>query len=217
MGSPVEIEFAVDLNKAANGLPTFYLLQTKPMVETRGGMHFDISQFSRSKTLLYTETSLGNGEINDIYDVIYIDRDKFDKMKTLDMVGEIEYLNGLMAQKNRHYILIGPGRWGTRDQFLGIPVNWSQISHAKIIVEISLENFPLDSSLGSHFFHNITSMNIGYFSVSSLSDAEFINWDRLYEEKVLHNTNYFRHVRFKEPLRVLMDGKDKKSVIMENS
>jgi len=217
LGSPVEIEFAVDLNKAANGLPTFYLLQTKPMVETRGGMHFDISQFSRSKTLLYTETSLGNGEINDIYDVIYIDRDKFDKMKTLDMVGEIEYLNGLMAQKNRHYILIGPGRWGTRDQFLGIPVNWSQISHAKIIVEISLENFPLDSSLGSHFFHNITSMNIGYFSVSSLSDAEFINWDRLYEEKVLHNTNYFRHVRFKEPLRVLMDGKDKKSVIMENS
>jgi len=217
LGSPVEIEFAVDLSKAENGLPTFYLLQTKPMVESRSSFHFELDEIMRSKALLYTETSLGNGEIDDLYDVIYIDPEKFDKMKTLDMVKEIEYLNNLMSREDRHYILIGPGRWGTRDQYLGIPVNWAQISNARIIVEISLKNFPLDSSLGSHFFHNVTSMNIGYFSVNDLSNSEFINWDSLYKEQVIHQTSFFRHIRFEKPLKVLMDGKEKKSVIIENS
>lgn len=216
LGSPVEIEFAVDLKKAENGLPTFYLLQTKPMVENRGHMHFELEQFDRLKALLYTETSLGNGDLSTIYDVIYVDNDKFDKMKTLEMVAEIDYLNSLMLKEKRQYILIGPGRWGTRDQFLGIPVNWAQISNAKIIVEISLANFPLDSSLGSHFFHNVTSMNIGYFSVNNLSSREFINWEQLYKEKVIYKTKYFRHVRFDKPLKVFMDGKEKKSIIMES-
>ncbi|MBF9015828.1 MULTISPECIES: PEP/pyruvate-binding domain-containing protein [unclassified Oceanispirochaeta] len=217
LGSPVEIEFAVDLCKAENGLPTFYLLQTKPMVESRSSFHFELDEIMRSKALLYTQTSLGNGEIDDLYDVIYIDPEKFDKMKTLDMVKEIEYLNNLMSREDRHYILIGPGRWGTRDQYLGIPVNWAQISNARIIVEISLKNFPLDSSLGSHFFHNVTSMNIGYFSVNDLSNSEFINWDSLYQKQVIHQTSFFRHIRFDKALKVLMDGKEKKSVIIENS
>ncbi len=217
LGSPVEIEFAVDLNRAENGLPTFYLLQTKPMVENRGRMHFELEQFKRDEALLYTETSLGNGCIDDVYDVIYVDTEKFDKMKTLDMAGEIEYLNNLLIKENRRYILIGPGRWGTRDRFLGIPVTWAQISHARIIVEISLANFPLDSSLGSHFFHNVTSMNIGYFSINTIKDAEFINWDRLHREEAVHRTRYFRHVRFRNPLKILMDGKEKKSIILDNN
>ncbi len=132
------------------------------------------------------------------------------------MVNEIEYLNRLMLENDRPYILIGPGRWGTRDQFLGIPVNWSQISNAKIIVEMSLDNFPLDSSLGSHFFHNVTSMNIGYFSVNNQKPGEFINWDKIYNEEIINETKYFRHVRFKKPLRILMDGKEKKSIITRN-
>lgn len=216
LGSPTEIEFAVDLNKAENGLPTFYLLQSKPMVNNRGSLKVDIDQYNKSEAILYTETSLGNGEINEICDIIYVDIDTFDKMKTLEMVKEIDYLNRLMVDKNRHYILIGPGRWGTRDQFLGIPVNWSEISNAKIIVEISLDNFPLDSSLGSHFFHNVTSMNIGYFSVNNQKEAEFINWERLYKEEPIIKTKYFRHIRFNKPLKVLMDGKNKKSVIIES-
>ncbi|QEN05314.1 hypothetical protein EW093_11515 [Thiospirochaeta perfilievii] len=216
LGSPVEIEFAVDLNKAENGVPTFYLLQTKPMVDSSNFIHFDIDQFKKSESLLYTQTSLGNGEIDNICDVIYVDKDLFDKMKTLEMVEEIEYLNRVMMNEKRPYILIGPGRWGTRDQFLGIPVNWAQISYAKIIVEISLDNFPLDSSLGSHFFHNVTSMNIGYFSVNNQKNAEFINWDRLYKEEVIHKTNFFRHIRFSKPLKVIMDGRSKKSIIIED-
>jgi hypothetical protein len=158
------------------------------MVHIRNNGHFDLDKIDISTALLYTETSLGNGEINDLHDLIYIDPRVFDKMKTLEIVREIEYLNNLMAREEKHYVLIGPGRWGTRDKFLGIPVNWTQISNAKIIVEISLKNFPLDSSLGSHFFHNVTSMNIGYFSVNDISQSEFINWERLYRKPVINST-----------------------------
>ena len=214
LGSPVEIEFAVDLNPAENGLPTFYLLQVKPMVENRV-KGAGIDGIDISNALLYTETSLGNGELDTIQDLIYVDKGAFDKLKTKEMAAEIEYLNSLMINEERPYVLIGPGRWGTRDPFLGIPVNWAQISAARIIVEMSLDNFPLDSSLGSHFFHNVTSMNIGYFSVNSTSPREFINWDRLYSRELVHETSYFRHIRFEKPLRILMDGKKKSSVIME--
>jgi hypothetical protein len=216
LGSPVEIEYCVDLSRSENGLATFYLLQIKPMVDNQSKTSFDLSQYKKSDILLYSKTSLGNGEVTDICDVIYVDKEKFDKMKTMDMVGEIEYLNNLMIQQNKHYVLIGPGRWGTRDQYLGIPVNWSQISNAKIIVEASLANFPLDSSLGSHFFHNVTSMNIGYLSVLDSSNEEFINWDKLYKEKVVHETHYFRHVRLHKPLKILMNGREKESIIIEN-
>ena len=216
LGSPVEIEYAVNLKLQENGLPTFYLLQIKPMIDNRFGIDFDIDQIDMSKMLLSTHNSLGNGEITTIEDVIYVDKEKFNKMKTRNMVEEIEYLNNLMIKNDRPYVLIGPGRWGTRDPYLGIPVNWSQISHAKIIVEMNLNDFPLDSSLGSHFFHNVTSMNIGYFSVNDASGSDFINWNRLYHQEIVHETDYFRHVRFEKPLRILMDGAEKRSVIVEN-
>jgi len=213
-GSPVEIEFAVDLNRTKNNLPTFYLLQIKPLVTSIQMQHFDFNKIEKSKMLLYTQSSLGNGEINEISDVIYIDPQKFNKLKTLEMAAEIEKLNKLMIENGKKYILIGPGRWGTRDPFLGIPVNWSQISNAKVIVETSLENYPLDSSLGSHFFHNVTSMNIGYFSVIHYSKTDFIHWETLEKQKLENETQYFRHVRFKKPLQVIMDGKQKTSAII---
>lgn len=216
LGSPVEIEWAVDLSRTKNDQPTFYLLQIKPMVATQNQGNIKIEEnIDRTSTLLYTESSLGNGEIDDIYDLIYVDTDRFDKLKTLNMAKEIEYLNNIMLNENRQYILIGPGRWGTRDQFLGIPVAWSQISKAKIIVEISLPDFPLDSSLGSHFFHNVTSMNIGYFSVQDSSLIDFINWDIIGEQKEINRTEYFRHIRFEKPLRVLMNGKERKGIIKQ--
>ncbi|MDD4191817.1 MAG: pyruvate, phosphate dikinase, partial [Mangrovibacterium sp.] len=100
------------------------------------------------------------------------------------------------------------------DRFVGIPVNWSQISNAKVIVEVSLDNYPLDSSLGSHFFHNVTSMNIGYFSVKHSSTTDFVAWGLLERQKIIHETNFFKHVRFKKPFSILMDGKQKTSVIL---
>lgn len=212
-GSPVEIEYAVDLEPKENGLPTFYLLQIKPLIGNQIVQNTNIDHLNKSQMVLYTRSSLGNGEIKDIHDIIYVDPIRFSKLKTIEMANEIEKLNNLMKKCNRQYILIGPGRWGSRDRFVGIPVNWSQISNAKIIVEVSLENFPLDSSLGSHFFHNVTSMNIGYFSVLHSSPTDFIRWEVLNQQEATHETNFFRHVRFEKPLTVLMDGRLKTSAI----
>jgi hypothetical protein len=217
IGSPVEIEFAVDLDYDTNNLPSFYLLQVKPLVGSQNSNNIEFNNLDRSKMVLYTESSLGNGELTKIQDVIYINIAEFDKMKTNEMAKEIEFLNRKMSEQNRQYILIGPGRWGTRDRFLGIPVSWSQISNAKVIVEISLENFPLDSSLGSHFFHNVTSMNIGYFSILDTSATDFMKWDILNEQKSINRTKYFRHIRFNKPLSVLMNGKDKKAAVLYNT
>lgn len=213
-GSPVEIEYAVDLEPKENGLPTFYLLQIKPLIGNQIMQNIVIDKMDKSQMILYTKSSLGNGEIKDIRDIIYVDPSRFSKLKTMEMAAEIEKLNNQMKKTNRQYILIGPGRWGSRDRFVGIPVNWSQISNAKVIVEVSLENFPLDSSLGSHFFHNVTSMNIGYFSVLHSSPTDFVRWDLLNKQKVIHETGFYRHIRFEKPLTVLMDGRHKTSAIM---
>ncbi|MGE4585925.1 MAG: PEP/pyruvate-binding domain-containing protein, partial [Mangrovibacterium sp.] len=213
-GSPVEIEYAVDLNPGKNGLPTFYLLQIKPLIGDQLRQQINFNKMNRSNMLLYTRSSVGNGRITDIADVIYIDNNRFSKIKTQEMAAEIEQLNSLMIQENRQYVLIGPGRWGSRDRFVGIPVNWSQISNAKVIVEVSLDNFPLDSSLGSHFFHNVTSMNIGYFSVKHSSPTDFVCWEMLDRQKIIHETSFFKHVRFKQPVSILMDGKQKISAIL---
>ncbi len=213
-GSPVEIEYAVNLDRNKNGLPTFYLLQIKPLIGNQMLQNVDISKLDRSKMVLYTRSSLGNGEINEIRDVIYVDTSAFSKLKTIEMAAEIEFLNNQMVKNNRQYILIGPGRWGSKDRFVGIPVGWSQISNAKVIVEVSLENYPLDSSLGSHFFHNVTSMNIGYFSVQHSSPTDFVCWEMLKTQKVIHETHFFKHVQFKKPLTILMDGKQKTSAII---
>ncbi len=215
-GSPVEIEYAVDLERTKNGLPTFYLLQIKPLIGNQILRNIVIDQLDQSQMVLYTRSSLGNGEIKDIRDVIYVDNTTFSKLKTVEMAAEIEQLNNQMIKNKRHYVLIGPGRWGSQDRFVGIPVNWSQISNAKVIVEVSLGNFPLESSLGSHFFHNVTSMNIGYFSVLHSSPTDFVRWEMLKKLKVISDTKYFKHVRFKNPLTILMDGKLKTSAIIIN-
>jgi hypothetical protein len=213
-GSPVEIEYAVDLDTSKNGLPSFYLLQIKPLVGEYLSKKINLEKIDKSKMLLYTQSSIGNGRINDIHDIIYVDVNKFNKLKTLEMAEEIDALNKMMKDYDRNYILIGPGRWGSRDQFVGIPVNWSQISNARVIVEISLHNFPLDYSLGSHFFHNVTSMNIGYFSVQHFSSTDFIRWDEIEKNPLENQTKYFKHVRLNKPIAVLMDGKHKASAIV---
>lgn len=213
-GSPVEIEYAVDLNRTKNGLPTFYLLQIKPLIADQLTQSIPIGMKDKSQMVLFTKSSLGNGIIKNITDVIFVNIQKFNKLKTLEMADEIEALNKMMGKKNKQYILIGPGRWGSRDRFVGVPVNWSQISNAKVIVEVSLENFPLDSSLGSHFFHNVTSMNIGYFSIQHSSPADFINWETLNEQKIINETKYFKHVQFNQALTVMMDGKQRIAAII---
>jgi hypothetical protein len=214
LGTPVELEYAVDINKTLNGLPSFYLLQVKPLVGQQLNFDADFSDIDKEKMLLYTTSSLGNGCIDNVKDVIYVKQDAFDKLKTLELAEEIEKFNDRMVHEGKNYILIGPGRWGTRDVFLGIPVNWSQISNAKVIVETSLENFPLDASLGSHFFHNITSMQIGYFSVNDTQPDDFIRWGWLEQQNAVYEGKYFRQVQASNPLKVLMNGRKKMAAIM---
>jgi len=216
LGSPVEIEYAVDLEKDQDGLASFYLLQIKPMVGSRTDYEVDIDRIPRKDILLFSQRSMGNGLIENIQDVIYVEPDLFDKTKTRGMISEIEEINAAMLDLGRKYILIGPGRWGTRDPFIGIPVVWSQISNAGVIVEMSMEEFPLDASLGSHFFHNVTSMNVGYLSVNHKSPGDFINWDIIGEQELVEKKKYFRHVRFARPLQVKMDGKKSIAVITLN-
>ncbi len=213
MGSPVEIEYAVDLTSDENGKPSFYLLQIKPLVGSAQDYEINLDEVDQEKVILSTKKSMGNGKIDYIEDVVFVDPEHFDKTRTKEMTPEIEALNRKLMDEKRHYILIGPGRWGSRDRFIGIPVAWPQICNARVIVELSMEDFPLDASLGSHFFHNVTSMNVGYFSISHKSRVDRINWEVIKGQKLIESTRYFRHVRFKEPLTVVMDGKKRISVV----
>ncbi len=213
MGAPVEIEFAVDLNTYENDLPTLYLLQIKPLIRIETHNKIDFKSVNESNIILASEKGMGNGKIDYIKDVIFMKSDKFSRTKTDDMAKEIAALNKKMEDEEKEYLLIGPGRWGTRDKFTGIPVLWSQISFAKVIVEMGLEDFPLDASLGSHFFHNVTSMNVGYFSVHHLKKQEYVNFEVLLKQNIVEETQYFTHVEFEKPLNILMDGKHQKAIV----
>jgi hypothetical protein len=213
MGTPVEIEFAIDLTRDADYKTTFYLLQIKPLIGAELDYQVDMDEIRRDEIVLYSEKGMGNGLISDITDVIYIDKDEFDKSKTMEMVAEIEQLNQIMRHEDRKYILIGPGRWGTRDRWIGIPVNWPQISNAKTIIETSLEGYPLDASSGSHFFHNVTSMNVGYFSILPELGKSFIDYEILKKQKLINKTNFFRHIRFDNALKIRMDGRKRIAVV----
>jgi len=216
MGSPVEIEYAIDLNKDKDSRASFYLLQIKPLVGNDDDFNIDLDSLDYNDVLLFSEKSMGNGSIDEITDLIYIDPDSFDNTKTLEIAKEVEELNSQLMKEKRKYVLMGPGRWGTRDQFIGIPVVWPQICNAKVIVEMSLKNFPLDASLGSHFFHNVTSMNVGYFTVQHSASNDFIKWDLIHGQELIQKKKFAKHVRFKKPLTIVMDGKKRISVITVN-
>ena len=213
MGSPIEIEYSVDLNKDEEGRASFYILQIKPLISSGMDCHIKTEDLDEEKLLLYSERGMGNGQIDGITEIIYVDNDKFDKSKTQEMAEEIEELNNFMISQNKKYVLIGPGRWGTRDRWIGIPVNWYQISNARVIVETSLDDFPLDASSGSHFFHNVTSMNVGYFTVKTELKKCFIRYDKLKNQRTLKEGKYFNIVSFKKPLTIKMDGRKRKYLI----
>jgi hypothetical protein len=215
-GNPSEIEFAVDLTKDNEGNTSFYLLQIKPLVGSGAGYNIDPENIDHEALILQSKKSMGNGIIENISDVIYVEPEKFDNLQTMQMAEEIDRINDKMLKENTKYVLIGPGRWGTKDRFLGIPVVWPQISNAQIIVEVDLPDFHLDASLGSHFFHNVTSMNVGYFSINQgTTDGEII-WDKLAGQKVMEAGKFFRHIWFEKPLTIRMDGKKGIAVITMN-
>ena len=212
-GTPVEIEFAVDLTRDIEGNASFYLLQVKPLIGSGSGYSIEPESINDDDLILLSKKSMGNGIVKNVTDLIYVEPDSFNNMLTFEMAEEIDMMNEKMLKENINYVLMGPGRWGTKDRFLGIPVAWPQISNAKVIVEISLPGFPLDASLGSHFFHNVTSMNVGYFSINEEALNGSVNWEILKKQEVIKKGKFIRHIRFSKPLNIRMDGRKGMAVI----
>lgn len=206
MGTPVEIEFAVDLDKTDKNLPTLYILQIKPVIRHSYEFTFDYDETKKDSLVLYSPQSMGNGMIENIHDIVYIKPDQFDRFKTVQMAKDISKLNSKLRDEGRQYILIGPGRWGTQDPLLGIPVIWPDISSAKVVIEAQLEDFWIDPSLGSHFFHNIISMNVGYAAVSSTGKEGFIDWEWIEKQNIENKTEFFTHISIDKPLSVILNG-----------
>lgn len=213
LGTPVEIEFSVDLSKDSAERATLYILQVKPLIRSLESMVVDTSLVDRGDMILYSDRGMGNGVIDGIRDIVYVIPEKFDRLATKKIAREIHTVNADMKKEQSNYILIGPGRWGSSDPYLGIPVDWAAISEAKVIVESAVQDFNVDASLGSHFFHNITSMNIGYFTVSGKSNAVFVDYAYLEKNRAIQEYNYIRHVKLPAPVTVIMDGRKSISLI----
>lgn len=213
MGGPVEIEYAVQLKGSPELMADMYVLQIKPLLGHTSEVKFDFSDVPDEKCIIKAEKSMGHGKNTDVSYLLYVKLESFDKTKTDLIASEIQRINEKMLAEKKHYILIGPGRWGTRDKFIGIPVQWNHISQAKVIVELGLEDFPLDASMGSHFFHNLTSLNIGYVSIDPVHNKGFINWDLIVRQKTVEELNFVRLVKFDAGLQILLDGKQRKALI----
>lgn len=213
MGRPVEIEFAGTVRP--DGKPEFYALQIRPLVTLRERQAVVIEESKVKESVICTDNALGNGVIENISDVVIVSPDTFDSMKTLDISREIEQINEEL--KDKQYLLIGPGRWGTRDRFLGIPVNWDQISGARTIVEVSMEDFIIDPSYGTHFFHNVISLGIMYFTMPYPPGENFIKWDQINKGKLRIKKKYSRYVKLAYPLSVKVDGRSGRGIIYRSS
>jgi CheY-like chemotaxis protein len=215
MGTPVEIEFAADLGRDPGDRPQFHVLQIKPLLANLEEYDLDVQAIKREELLLYAERAMGNGRIGDLCDLIYADPERFDRARMVEMAEELGTLNAGLKHEGRRYILIGPGRWGSKDHWLGIPVNWNHISAVRVIVEAELPDFKVDPSLGSHFFHNVTSMNIGYFDVPSSSNSAFLDWAWLKAQEPRQRTEHFVHLRSDRPWVVKMDGRKRVSAVFK--
>ncbi|WP_289091318.1 PEP/pyruvate-binding domain-containing protein [uncultured Bacteroides sp.] len=212
MRRPVEIEFAVNFD-ANNKTGVFYLLQIRPMVDIKADLDEDLSLIPEDKIILKSENSLGHGAMDDICDIVYVKTDGYSASNNQLIAYDIEKLNKRFLDEGKHYVLVGPGRWGSSDTWLGIPVKWPNISAARIIVEAGLTNYRVDPSQGTHFFQNLTSFGVGYFTINAFMNDGIYNQEFLNSLPAVEETQYLRWVRFKSPLIVKMDGKKKLGIV----
>jgi len=210
MGRPVEIEFAVNLKKMADGKVhgDFFLLQLRPIVDNKAMMEENLSLVHKEGCLLKSVHALGHGIINDVYDIVYVKTEKFNASNNPLVAVEIGKINDKMIAEKRNYILVGPGRWGSIDPWLGIPIKWPHISNARLIVESGLKNYRIEPSQGTHFFQNLTAFGVGYFTINSYIESESVfDEDYLRSQPAVDETEFLRHVRFAHPLIIKIDGK----------
>ncbi|MEE8341628.1 MAG: PEP/pyruvate-binding domain-containing protein [Candidatus Neomarinimicrobiota bacterium] len=211
LGNPVEIEFSVNLDRK-NKNAEFCLLQIRPMSVSGNIQFYQQSNYHDDDLLCKSSVSLGNGSTNDIKDIVYVDNNNFDIAKTKIIAEEVELFNKKIGKKNP-YLLIGPGRWGTADEWLGIPVEWNQISNAAAIVEIGMAELPIDPSFGTHFFQNIAGMRIGYFTIDHKRKQDCINHDNISNLPVCEHMKYVNWIRVKKPLVININGNTGEGII----
>lgn len=214
MRRPVEIEFACNIH--ADKTCDFYLLQIRPIVDAKEMLDEDVRAIPDADCLLRSHNSLGHGISEDVTDVVYVKYDDhFSAMNNFYVADDIERINRKFLADGKNYVLIGPGRWGSSDHYLGVPVKWPHISAARVIVEVALKNYNIDPSQGTHFFQNLTSFGVGYFTVdTNTEEGGFVNKDMLDAMPAVEETQYVRHVRFDRPLRILMDGKKQEGAVL---
>ena len=214
MRRPVEIEFACNIH--ADKTCDFYLLQIRPIVDAKEMLDEDVRAIPDADCLLRSHNSLGHGISEDVTDVVYVKyNDHFSAMNNFYVADDIERINRKFLADGKNYVLIGPGRWGSSDHYLGVPVKWPHISAARVIVEVALKNYNIDPSQGTHFFQNLTSFGVGYFTVdTNTEEGGFVNKEILDAMPAVEETQYVRHVRFDRPLRILMDGKKQEGAVL---
>jgi hypothetical protein len=183
------------------------------MAVARQKLNVEISGEDRHRAICYSTMALGNGQVSDLQDIVFVDPEAFDVARTMDIAAEVGRLNKQLEALNRRYLLIGPGRWGSADRWLGIPVKWSDISAVRAVVETATEGLRADPSQGSHFFHNITSLDISYLTTFG-NGEDFVDWDWLKAQPATAETRYLRHVRLDRPLTLKIDGKKTQAVIL---
>lgn len=214
MRRPVEIEFAATLSREQDKSGTFYLLQVRPIVDSTQVLEEDLMRIPDSELLLRSTNSLGHGVMDEIYDVVYVKTEGYQASNNKQIALEIEKVNQRFLDEGKNYVLIGPGRWGSSDSWLGIPVKWPHISAARVIVEAGLTNYRVDPSQGTHFFQNLTSFGVGYFTVNSYIKDGWYNQEVLNDRPAVEETEFLKCVHFEKPLMVKMDGKKKVGVVM---
>ncbi|NVO03771.1 MAG: phosphoenolpyruvate synthase, partial [Bacteroidetes bacterium] len=217
MNNHVEIEFAVNLDTPPNEPSVFSFLQIRPIVEASDKMNVTIGELNKDEMLIYSESALGNGVIENMCDIVYVKPESFKASETKKIAGLIEIINNEFIKQGKNYILIGPGRWGSSDPWLGIPVKWSQISASRLIIEAGLENYRIDPSQGTHFFQNLTSFSVGYFTINPFINEGYYDLDFLSKMPIAYEDDYIRHVHFEKPVIVQIDGKSHKGIVMKPS
>ena len=215
MGRPIEIEFAVNIDPQNLGFATFYLLQVRPIVDNKEVMEEDLTLVEQEDTILTSTNVLGHGIVTDVQDIIYVKTGAFCSSNNQSIAYDIEKMNRQFTGEEKNYVLVGPGRWGSSDSWLGIPVKWPHISNARVIVECGLENYRVDPSQGTHFFQNLTSFGVGYFTINPFKGDGWFDEGYLNSLPAVEETEYLRHVRFDKPVVIKMDGKKSLGVVLK--
>ena len=215
MNTEVEIEFAVELSATPDKPAEFGFLQMRPMALSRELEELDTEDVRPEQVLVRSSSVLGNGKFAHLRDVVAVDYDRFDRAKTAEIAAQVARLNAELVAEGVPYILFGLGRWGSADPWLGIPVTWEQISGARVIVESGLKDIKVTPSQGSHFFQNLTSFRVGYFTVNPEEGEGFVDWDWLAAQPAVKETGYVRRLHFDEPLMVAINGKRQRGVILK--